>query len=71
MTEVAEVLRRATLNVTGSPASADFKLEVGMDGASDGVLQATVRLSGDDVAFNFGYAPRREPTNPAWAAGIA
>ena len=64
MTEVAEVLRRATLKVLGSPDSADFELEVGMDGSSDGALQATVRLSGDDVAFNFGYSLRGEPTNP-------
>lgn len=36
MTEVAEVLQRASLTVTGPPDSADFKLEVGMDGSSAG-----------------------------------
>jgi hypothetical protein len=64
MTEVAEVLQHASLTVTASPDSADFKLEVGMDGSSAGALQATVRMNGDHVAFSFGYAPGSEPTNP-------
>jgi hypothetical protein len=62
MIEAAEVLQHATLEVIGSPASADFKLEVGLGGSVGGALQATVRMSGDDVAFNFGYDT--EPTNP-------
>jgi hypothetical protein len=64
MIEAAEVLQSATLKVIGSPASADFKLEVGLDGSTGGVLQATVRMSGDDVVFNFGYYHGTEPTNP-------
>lgn len=64
MIEVADVLRRATLAVRGSLDSVDFQIEVGMDGSSAGILQATVRMNGDDVCFTFGYAPRTEPTNP-------
>ena len=57
MIEVADVLRRATLAVRGSLNSVDFQIEVGMDGSSAGILQATVRMNGDDVCFTFGYAP--------------
>jgi hypothetical protein len=65
MTAVAEVLQRATLKVIGSPDSADFKLDVGVDGSSGGKLHSTVRMNGDGVAFNFGYDPDSQPTNPA------
>src|SRR5260370_3986284 len=65
MTAVAEVLQRATLKVIGSPDSADFKLDVGMDGSSGGKLHSTVLMNGDGVAFNFGYDPDSQPTNPA------
>ena len=64
MTGAAEVLQHANLEVRGSPGSADFKLVVSMDGASCGLLQATVRLNGDNIVFNFGYDPGSQPTNP-------
>lgn len=64
MTEAAEVLQNATLTIIGSPDSANFKLEVGLDGSFAGILQATVRMRGDEVAFNFGYDPGSKPTNP-------
>jgi hypothetical protein len=64
MTEVANVLQRASFEVTALPGSADFKLEVSVDGASCGFLQATVRLNGDDVVFNFGHVAGGQPTNP-------
>jgi hypothetical protein len=64
MIEVAEVLQRAKLTVTGTPSSSDFQLHVDMDGSSAGTLQATVRMNGDAVVFNFGYDPGNSPTNP-------
>jgi hypothetical protein len=64
MTQAAEVLERAVLRVTGSPTSADFRLEVGLDGSFGGVLQATVRMSGDDAVLAFGHDPAVAPTNP-------
>lgn len=64
MTGIAETLQHASLEVRGSPDSADFKLEVSMDGASCGLLQATVRMNGENVAFSFGHVPGSQPTNP-------
>jgi hypothetical protein len=62
MIDAAAVLERATIKVIGSSTSANFKLEVGLDGSIGGVLRATVRMKGDDVVFDFGYDG--EPTNP-------
>jgi hypothetical protein len=62
MIDAAAVLERATIKVIGSPISADFKLEVGLDGSTGGILRAMVRMKGEDVAFDFGYDG--EPTNP-------
>jgi hypothetical protein len=64
MIDAAEVLQDATLKVVGSPESADFKLQVGMNGFTGGALQATVRMNGDNVVFNFGYDYGTEPTDP-------
>jgi hypothetical protein len=64
MVQAAEVLQRATLRVIPSAISADFKLQVGLDGATGGVLQAAVRMSGDDVVFSFGYDSDTASTNP-------
>lgn len=65
MVEAAEVLQRATLRVTGSSRSADFQLEVGMDGSSGGMLTANAQMNRGKVDLRFGYDPAREPTNPA------
>lgn len=65
MIDAADVLQHATLKVIGSATAADFKLEAGLDGSVGGVLHATVRMSGDDVVFNFGYDYGTEPTDPA------
>jgi hypothetical protein len=62
MIAAAAVLQRATLNVTGSAQSADFKLDVGLDGSTSGSLKAALRMVDDRVVFTFGYS--REPTNP-------
>jgi hypothetical protein len=64
MTQAAEVLEHAVLRVIGSPTSADFRLEVGLNGAVGGVLQAAVRMSGDDAVLAFGPDPAVAPTNP-------
>jgi len=60
--EAAAVLERATFTVIGRPGSADFQLEVGLDGAMSGQVEATVRMKGDHVAFTFG--PGGKITNP-------
>jgi hypothetical protein len=62
MMDAAEILQRATFNVIGSSASADFKLDVGLDGSIGGRLQAVVRMKSKRVAFKFG--PDGSPTNP-------
>ena len=64
MTRAAEVLEHAVLRVIGSPTSADFRLEVGLDGSFGGVLQAAVRMSGDDAVLAFGPDPAVAATNP-------
>jgi hypothetical protein len=60
--EAAAVLERATFNVISSPRSADFQLEVGLDGSMGGRVEATVRMKGDRVIFTFG--PGDRITNP-------
>jgi hypothetical protein len=62
MMAAADVLQRATFNITGSPASADFKLDVGLDRSTGGRLQAVVHMKGKRVVFKFG--PDGSPTNP-------
>jgi hypothetical protein len=62
MRDAADILQRATFNVSGSSASADFKLDVGLDGSIGGRLQAVVRMKGKRVVFKFG--PDGSPTNP-------
>jgi hypothetical protein len=56
--DAAAVLERATFKVFGSPTSADFELEVGLDGSMGGRLQATTRMKGDRVTFKFGFGDR-------------
>jgi hypothetical protein len=63
MIEAAALLERATFTVIGSPTSPDLRLEVGLDGSTDGHVQATVRMKGDRVVFRFG--PDQRVTNPA------
>jgi hypothetical protein len=62
MVDAAAVLERATFEVIDSPRSADFRLEVGLDGSMAGSVQAAVRMKGDRVAFKFG--PGDAITNP-------
>jgi hypothetical protein len=56
------ILERATFKVISSHESADFLLEVGLDGSLGGHLRAPVRMKGDRVTFNFGIDGT--PTNP-------
>jgi hypothetical protein len=60
--DAAAVLERANFKVIPSPTSADFQLEVGLDGSMGGHVQATVRMKGDRVVFDFG--PGEKITNP-------
>ena len=60
--EAASVLERATFTVISSPSSADFKLDVGLDGSMSGRIQAAVVMKGDRVVFKFG--PDAKVTNP-------
>ena len=62
MIDAAAVLERATFEVTSSSSSADFRLEVGLDGAMAGSVEAVVRMKGDHVVFKFG--PGDTITNP-------
>jgi hypothetical protein len=62
MIDAAAVLERATFKVIASPTSADFRLEVSLDGAMAGSVEAAVRVKGDRMAFKFG--PGDTITNP-------
>lgn len=59
--EAADVLRRATLNVNGKAGSADFVLDVGLDGAIGGSLRVRPVPSNDGYRLDIGFAG--EPTH--------
>jgi hypothetical protein len=59
--DAAAVLERAVFKVIGSPTSADFQMEVGLDGSMSGRVEATVSMKGDRVDFKFG--PGNKITN--------
>jgi hypothetical protein len=60
--DAAATLERAVFTVTGSPTSADFQMEVGLDGSMSGRVEAAVRMKGDRVDFKFGFGDKI--TNP-------
>jgi hypothetical protein len=60
--DAAATLERAILNIHGRADSAEFVLDVGLDGAIGGSLRGTVARIGRRIRFNFGY--EGEPTNP-------
>jgi hypothetical protein len=63
--EAAETLQRAVFAVRGFPGTADFVLNVGLDGAFGGSLRVVVRPRGDGVEFIIGFDSDSQPTNLA------
>ncbi|MFG1827144.1 hypothetical protein ACGFIJ_32090 [Microbispora bryophytorum] len=59
--DAAQLLERALIEVRGQRDSADFSVDVGLDGAHCGTLQATVRLESGAVKVRFGF--ESEPTS--------
>jgi hypothetical protein len=59
--DAAQLLERALLEVRGRRDSADFVLDVGLNGIHCGTLQAVVRLESGAVRVRFGF--HSEPTS--------
>lgn len=59
----AETLQRAVFAVGGFRNSADFVLNVGLDGAFGGSLRVVVRTRGEGVEFVVGFDSDSQPTN--------
>ncbi|WP_336216507.1 hypothetical protein [Nonomuraea sp. LPB2021202275-12-8] len=59
--DAAQLLERALLEVRGQCDSADFVVDVGLEGAHCGTLQGVVRLESGAVRVRFGF--HNEPTS--------
>lgn len=59
----AETLQRAVFNVRGRPDSADFVLDVGLDGSFGGALRVIVSADKGRVRFTIGYDNESVITN--------
>ncbi|MFB4271349.1 hypothetical protein [Nonomuraea sp. GTA35] len=61
LNDAAQLLERALLEVRGQRDSADFVVDVGLEGAHCGTLQGVVRLESGAVRVRFGF--HDEPTS--------
>ncbi|MGW2147481.1 hypothetical protein ACWCOT_24485 [Nonomuraea bangladeshensis] len=59
--DAAQLLERALIEVRGQRDSANFSVDVGLDGVHCGTLQAAVRLESGAVRVRFGF--QNEPTS--------
>jgi hypothetical protein len=64
----AEVLARASVIVRGAPGSANFELDVGLDGRLGGTLGCVVSYSAGAATLNFGF--RGAQSDPAVARQV-
>ncbi|WP_427885533.1 hypothetical protein ACQHIV_24695 [Kribbella sp. GL6] len=67
--DAADLLADSTLIVHGGP-TADFKLEVGLNGSTGGRLATTVSQAGGGYTLTTGHDPLTQPGDPAVVAQV-
>ncbi len=60
----AEILQRASFDITGHGTDANFTAEVGLDGAMRGAIACTVESSSGAARLTFGLDPAKPATDP-------